>query len=47
MEIRFLSSGFFSRGEDAAQMPDFVIHFRWIGDGFGDFIAEEAAVTLA
>ena len=28
-------------------MADFVIHFGWIGDCFGHFIAEKAAVTLA
>lgn len=28
-------------------MTDFVIDFCWIRDGFGDFIAEEAPITLA
>jgi len=28
-------------------MPDFIIHFCLVGDCFGDFIAEEAAIALA
>ena len=34
------------RRQDAAEMPDFVVHLGWVSDGFSDLVPKEAAVTL-